>query len=72
MRQSIFATYGELSGDAPPDALVHFYQSFRACVRAKIAIWHLKEPSPTDPSKWTTQARGYLRLAGSHIAQCGT
>ena len=69
MRQSIFETCTDLSGDAPPDALVHFYQSFRACMRARIAIWHLKEPSPTDPSKWTTQARDYLRLAASHIAQ---
>jgi len=71
MRRSILETCAELSGDAPPDALVHFYQSHRACLRAKIAIWHLKEPSLTDPSKWTTQAREYLRLAGSHIAQCG-
>jgi len=71
MRQAIFATCADLSGDAPPDGLLHFYQSFRACVRAKIAIWHLKEPSLTDPSKWTTQARDYLRLADSHIAQCG-
>ncbi len=71
MRRSIFETCAELSGDAPPDALVHFYQSHRACLRAKIAIWHLKEPSLTEPSKWTTQAREYLRLAGSHIAQCG-
>jgi len=71
MRRSVFETCAELSGDAPPDALVHFYQSCRACLRAKIAIWHLKEPSLTDPSKWTTQAHEYLRLAGSHIAQCG-
>ncbi len=71
MRRSIFETCADLSGDAPPDELVHFYQSFRACVRAKIAIWHLKEPAVADPAKWTTQARDYLRLAGSHIAHCG-
>ena len=70
MRRSIFETSAELSGDAPPDALVHFYQSCRACLRAKIAIWHLKEPALTEPSKWTTQALEYLRLAGSHITQC--
>jgi len=71
MRQSIFGTYADLSGDAPADGLVHFYQSLRACVRARLAIWHLKEPALTDPAKWTTQARDYLRLAGSHIAHCG-
>jgi aminoglycoside phosphotransferase family enzyme len=72
MRRSIFETYTELSGDAPPDALVHFYQSYRACIRAKIAIWHLKETSLANPSKWTTQARDYLGLAANHIAQCGS
>jgi len=71
MRQAIFSTCADLTGDVPPDGLLHFYQSFRACLRAKIAIWHLKEPSLTDPSKWTTQARDYLRLADSHIAHCG-
>ena len=70
-RRTLFDSYAEASGDAPSDTLVHFYQSYRACIRAKLALWHLKEPSLADPSKWTTQAREYLRLAGSHIAQCG-
>ncbi len=51
--------------------LVHFYQSHRACMRAKIAIWHLKEPERSDGGKWTAQAHEYLRLADSHSAQCG-
>jgi aminoglycoside phosphotransferase family enzyme len=34
MRQSGTETYTDLSSDAPADALLHFYQSFRACVRA--------------------------------------
>jgi len=72
MRRSIFETYTGLSGDGPPDALVHFYQSYRACIRAKIALWHLKEPALADPSKWTSQARDYLRLAASHVAECGS
>ncbi len=72
MKRSIFDAYADLSRDAPSDVLVHFYQSFRACMRAKIAIWHLKEPSLIDPSKWTAQAREYLRLAETHIAQCGS
>ena len=68
--QCIFATYAELAGDDPPPALVHFYQSYRACLRAKIAIWHLKEPELADPSKWKVQALDYLRLATLHVAQC--
>jgi aminoglycoside phosphotransferase family enzyme len=70
IRQVIFATYAELAGDSPPDALVHFYQSYRACMRAKIAIWHLKDPALADPSKWTAQAHDYLRLAAEHVARC--
>lgn len=68
-RPVIFDRYAECCADAPPDALVHFYQSYRACMRAKIAIWHLKEPALPDPAKWTAQALDYLRLAEAHVAQ---
>lgn len=69
MRQPILDACAEQCGDAPPDALVHFYQSYRACMRAKIAIWHLKEPDLPDPGKWTALALDYLRLAAAHIAR---
>jgi aminoglycoside phosphotransferase family enzyme len=72
IRQSIFETYAELARDAPAAALVHFYQSYRACMRAKIAIWHLKEPDVADPAKWTAQARDYLRLAAGHGERCAS
>jgi aminoglycoside phosphotransferase family enzyme len=71
MKRVVFERYAELCHDAPPPALVHFYQSHRACMRAKIAIWHLKEPERSDGGKWTAQAHEYLRLADSHSAQCG-
>jgi len=71
LRSAILGTYAELSGDDPPDTLVHFYQSYRACLRAKIAIWHLKERALRDLPKWPAQARDYLRLAGEHLGQCG-
>jgi len=70
-KRVVFERYAEVCDDAPPPALVHFYQSHRACLRAKIAVWHLKEPERSDGSKWTAQAREYLRLADSHAAQCG-
>jgi len=70
MRQAIFDAYAAQTGDAPPPALLHFYQSYRACTRAKIAMWHLKEPGRTDAAKWTAQASDYLRLAAAHLAQC--
>ena len=52
--------------------VVRLYQSYRACMRAKIAIWHQKEPALADPSKWTAQARDDLRLAAEHVAHCGS
>jgi aminoglycoside phosphotransferase family enzyme/predicted kinase len=69
-RSTIFTTYAQVTGDSPPDGLVHFYQSSRACVRAKIAVWHLNDPVVRDPQKWLAHAREYLRLARDHIDYC--
>lgn len=64
----ILESYGEASGDQPPAALVHFYQSLHACVRAKLAVWHMAEPGPAGASKWTQRAHEYLRLADRRLA----
>jgi len=66
----IFAAWKAETGDAPPDALLHFYRSYRACVRAKIAIWHWREPALRGLPKWSARARDYLRLAREHSANC--
>ncbi len=58
--------YGELSGDAPATRLIHFYKTHRACVRAKLALWH-----PADdhtPDKWRRRAREYLALADRYAS----
>lgn len=70
LRSVIFTQYADATGDSPPDRLVHFYQSYRASVRAKIAVWHLNDPVVRDPHKWPDHARAYLRLAREHIAWC--
>ncbi len=70
LKRTIFDAYTEFSGDAPPEMLVHFYQSHRACMRAKIALWHLKEPALRDSRIWPAQARDYLRLAREHVERC--
>ena len=67
---TIFGTYTAVTGDAPPAVLVHFYQSYRACVRAKIAIRHLADTAPREPAKWPAQARAYLTLARGHLERC--
>jgi aminoglycoside phosphotransferase family enzyme len=66
----IFDAWHEATGDAPPAELVHFYQSHRACVRARIALWHLREPLLHDQPRWQAQARSYLALARAHIERC--
>lgn len=70
LRNVIFTQYADATGDSPPDRLVHFYQSYRASVRAKIAVWHLNDPVVRDPHKWPEHARDYLRLAREHIDWC--
>ena len=70
LKRTIFATYTEVTRDTPPATLVHFYQSYRACVRAKIAMWHLNDPVVRDPQKWPAHALDCLRLARDHIERC--
>ncbi len=63
--------YGEASGDAPPVALLHFYQSCRAVLRAKLALWHLRDDGRHPPGKWVATARAYLELAQRHADSAG-
>lgn len=64
----LLRTYGELSGDVPGAALVHFYQGYRASTRARIAIRHLDEAQFRDSPTWLRRALRYLRLAERHQA----
>ncbi|HSJ96798.1 MAG TPA: hypothetical protein VLC53_06990 [Myxococcota bacterium] len=57
------AVYAEVTGDAPPEALLRFHRSYRALRRAKIAIWHLLDPGVRTPEHWRRRARQYLALA---------
>ena len=61
-------TYSEITGDWPDAALVHFYQSYRAALRARIAIRHLDEEKFRYSAEWRRRAAEYLRLAESHQA----
>ena len=45
-----------------PLALYHFYRSYRATLRARLAIAHLAEPQPRTPEKWPRLARTYLDI----------
>ncbi|HEX7970800.1 MAG TPA: hypothetical protein VF501_01045, partial [Thiobacillus sp.] len=63
----LLAAYGEASGDRWPEPLLHFYQSGRATLRAKLAIWHLRDDGRHPPQKWVNAAHEYLGLAEWHI-----
>jgi uncharacterized protein len=65
-----FAAYAEATGDTPAPALVAFYQSYRAAVRAKIAAWHLNDDGVRAPATWTDRATGYIALARAKLAGC--
>ena len=56
--------------DAVDPRLPRFYARYRACIRARLALAHLAEPSPREPERWQPLARSYLRL-GSEFDPAG-
>lgn len=67
----LFETYQEITGDRPPEVLVLFYKGARACLRAKLALWHLREPVVREPQKWRGLAADYLGLADGFARRLG-
>lgn len=67
----LMRTYCQRAHDPLPDALIHFYQSFRASLRAAIAIRHLDEEQFRHSPEWPRRATEYLLLAQQHIGRCG-
>ena len=65
----LLTRYGMLTGDQPPAALVDFYKSFRALLRAKLAAWHLDDRAVPYPSQWFNRAKAYLALAERYARQ---
>jgi len=60
------SVYRGLVGDMTPGVLVDFYKSCRACLRARIAVWHVHEPGYRGASYWWSTAEEYLRLADTY------
>lgn len=50
---------------APPSALIALYGAWRAALRARLSLAHLRDPSPRQPEKWAPQALRYLEIAES-------
>ncbi len=60
--------YVEVTGDEPMETLINFYMSFRAMLRAKIAIWHTEDHLVQDVGKWSRRAAEYIDLGERHAA----
>jgi aminoglycoside phosphotransferase family enzyme len=66
---TLLAHYGAQAGDRAPEPLIHFYKSVRAALRAKLAAWHLDDPTVRYPSQWFNRTQAYLALADLHIRE---
>ena len=58
-----FEAYGQAADDDPPPAVVAFYRSLRACMRARLAIGHLERPDGREAARWHEIAARYLATA---------
>ncbi len=61
--EAVFQTYQELSRDPLTPELFRFYQSHRAATRAKVVVWHLRDPEFTARQPWSSIAGRYLETA---------
>jgi aminoglycoside phosphotransferase family enzyme len=57
----VLRKYTQETGDRLPDALLEFYRGYHACIRAKIAIWHIKDGS-RNRANWIKKANEYLSI----------
>jgi len=63
----VLEIYSNTTNDYPPTKLIYFYKIYRACVRAKLAIWHLKDSQILDHAKWVDRANEYLNIAKKYV-----
>lgn len=64
----LLAQYARAMRDPLPQALLRFYMSRCAAVRAQIAAWHLRDPALAgERPKWKARAHSYLTDALRHI-----
>jgi aminoglycoside phosphotransferase family enzyme len=64
----LLGAYRRFTGDYPPPQLVWFYKAHRACLRARLAVWHLRDLAPEAWPRWRAVAEEYLHLAEGY---CG-
>jgi len=55
--------------DRPPPALLAFYRSYRAAMRARLMIAHIAQPNGRSADHWQTDAARYLAIAAREAAR---
>jgi aminoglycoside phosphotransferase family enzyme len=68
--EQILDYYSETVGEVCPFELIGFYKAFRACLRAKIAVWHIADHQVQDHQRWLRLAQTYLDLAERYLPRC--
>lgn len=58
-----FTVYQKLTKDKIPQQLKYFYKSKQAALRAKFAIWHLREARYREDPKWRKRTDACLQLS---------
>jgi aminoglycoside phosphotransferase family enzyme len=71
MAWAMLRQYRDIHAPAASDALLHFYMSHRALVRATLSAWHIGDPQFPDPRPWRRRTRSYLRDAARHARRAG-
>jgi len=66
VKDVLFRSYRNATGDSPPRALLDFYMAHRACVRARLAALHTEDLPRTQWPHWLTAAADYLRVAARY------
>lgn len=64
----LFDAYRAEDTEAPDSALIRFYRSERAVLRAKLALWHLRDHAAGEHARWIGRAEAYLSLAAQYCA----
>ncbi len=67
----LLAYYAEISGDPAPPTLLAFYQSRRACLRARLCLRHITSTEAPTDAAWRDRAQAYLELARDYAGSLG-
>lgn len=69
--QQLLTSYQENTGDQPPETLLNFYKSYRACVRAKIASLCVQHSGEVQYKRHVRQLHQYLQWAEHYAERLG-